>query len=91
MFYGNYNTKYVFLVYNFHNINEKYIFVFSGGAFAERVNFKAMLIYASFNIFIFILPAHWMWSDIGFLRYLGARDAAGSGVVHLTGGFSGTK
>ena len=32
-----------------------------------------------------------MWSDIGFLRNLGARDAAGSGVVHLTGGFSGTK
>ena len=30
-----------------------------------------------------------MWSDIGFLKYLGARDAAGSGAVHLVGGFSG--
>ena len=46
-------------------------------------------LFSSFNILTFALPAHWMWSDIGFLKYLGARDAAGSGAVHLVGGFSG--
>ena len=61
----------------------------SSGAIAERSNFKAGMLFSSFNILTFALPAHWMWSDIGFLKYLGARDAAGSGAVHLVGGFSG--
>ena len=61
----------------------------SFGALHERVNFKAMLIFCSFNIFIFVLPAHWMWDDLGFLKKIGAVDLGGSGVVHLTGGFSG--
>ena len=30
-----------------------------------------------------------MWSDIGFLKYLGAIDCAGSGCIHIAGGFSG--
>ena len=30
-----------------------------------------------------------MWDDLGFLKNIGAVDAGGSGVVHLTGGFSG--
>ena len=61
------------------------------GALHERVNVKAMLIFCSFNIFIFVLPAHWMWDDLGFLKNIGAVDAGGSGVVHLTGGFSGKR
>ena len=30
-----------------------------------------------------------MWDDLGFLKNIFAVDAGGSGVVHLTGGFSG--
>ena len=56
---------------------------------AERSNFKAMMLFTTFNVFIYVIPAHWMWSEIGWLRNLGARDLAGSGIVHQLGGFSG--
>ncbi len=41
------------------------------------------------NVFIYSLPAHWMWSNNGWLRQLGAVDVAGSSVVHALGGVSG--
>ena len=56
---------------------------------AERSNFKAMMLFTTFNVFIYAIPAHWMWSEIGWLRTLGARDLAGAGIVHQLGGFSG--
>ena len=56
----------------------------------ERANFRAMILFSCFNILCFAFPAHWMWSDIGFLKGLGAIDCAGSGSIHIAGGFSGT-
>ncbi|MBU0614551.1 MAG: ammonium transporter [Nanoarchaeota archaeon] len=56
------------------------------GALAERLNFKAYLIY-SFIISAFIYPliGHWIWSN-GWLANLGFLDFAGSTVVHAVGG-----
>lgn len=61
----------------------------SSGAMQERANFRAMILFSCFNILCFAFPAHWMWSDIGFLKNLGAIDCAGSGSIHIAGGFSG--
>ncbi len=56
------------------------------GGMAERMKFKAYLIY-SFLISAFIYPivGHWVWGG-GWLAGLGFNDFAGSGVVHTTGG-----
>lgn len=56
------------------------------GGMAERMNFKAYLIY-SFLISAFIYPivGHWGWGG-GWLTDLGFADFAGSAIVHTTGG-----
>ena len=41
------------------------------------------------TIFYFSIPAHWIWSERGFLAKLGALDIAGCGPVHLVGGLTG--
>jgi len=58
------------------------------GAVAERMKFKAYLIY-SFVITAFIYPVvgHWVWGG-GWLAELGFHDFAGSTVVHALGGVS---
>ena len=55
---------------------------------AERMKFKAYLIY-SFLISAFIYPivGHWVWGG-GWLAGMGFNDFAGSGVVHTTGGIA---
>ncbi|XP_044002704.1 putative ammonium transporter 3 isoform X2 [Aphidius gifuensis] len=58
------------------------------GALAERCNFKAYCLFSSLNTIVYCIPAGWMWGDHGFLKHLGAVDIAGSGVVHVVGGFS---
>lgn len=55
---------------------------------AERTNFKAYCLFSLLNTVVYCIPAGWMWGDHGFLNSLGAVDIAGSGVVHLVGGFS---
>ena len=62
---------------------------FFAGSMAERSNFKAVMLFTTFNVLIYAVPAHWMWSETGWLRSLGARDIAGAGMVHMLGGFSG--
>jgi len=69
------------------------------GAVAERCQLVAYLIY-SFCITGFIYPVvvHWVWDGAGFLSSFnsndetrlitGVIDFAGSGVVHMTGGFA---
>ena len=69
------------------------------GAVAERCQLMAYLVY-SFCISGFIYPVvvHWVWHGQGWLsafkskeRFLegsGMMDFAGSGVVHMTGGFA---
>ncbi len=56
------------------------------GGMAERMNFKAYLVY-SFLISAFIYPivGHWGWGG-GWLTSLGFADFAGSAIVHTTGG-----
>lgn len=59
------------------------------GMVAERMKFKAYLLYAVLiNILIYPIYGHWVWGG-GWLSQLGAVDFAGSGVVHAVGGFTG--
>jgi len=59
------------------------------GAFAERINFKALLAFiVLWATFIYAPVAHWVWGVGGWLRNLGALDFAGGTVVHITAGFS---
>ena len=58
------------------------------GAVAERMRFKAYLIY-SFIISALVYPVvgHWAWGG-GWLASMDFHDFAGSSVVHATGGFA---
>ena len=58
------------------------------GGMAERMNFKAYLIY-SFLISAIVYPivGHWIWGG-GWLANMGFMDFAGSTVVHTVGGFA---
>jgi len=69
------------------------------GAVAERARFDTYLVYSFFMSFwVYPVIAHWVWGG-GFLTLgnpngvslmgVGSADAAGSGVVHLTGGLAG--
>eukprot|EP00794_Sanderia_malayensis_P012874 gene12874-14199_t len=58
------------------------------GAMAERTNLEAYMVYSFINVFTYVFPAHWMWSEKGFLKQMGAIDIAGGGPVHLVGGFA---
>lgn len=63
------------------------------GAVAERLKFRAYLIYCVIvSAIIFPLFGHWIWGGgwLSNLPYgLGALDFAGSGAVHALGGFIG--
>ena len=58
------------------------------GAMAERTKINAYFAY-SFIVGALIYPiyGHWAWSDYGWLASMGFADYAGSGVVHMIGGF----
>ncbi len=61
------------------------------GACAERMKLQAYLIYSGIvTAIIYAIYGHWVWGG-GWLATLpfgvGARDFAGSGVVHAIGGF----
>jgi Amt family ammonium transporter len=58
------------------------------GAMAERTRINAYFAY-SFMVGAVVYPiyGHWAWSDTGWLAELGMADYAGSGVVHMIGGF----
>jgi Amt family ammonium transporter len=59
------------------------------GAVAERLKFKAYLIYSIIvSVIIYPIYGHWIWGG-GWLSDLGAMDFAGSGAVHALGGFVG--
>jgi Amt family ammonium transporter len=65
-----------------------------GGAFAERVHFKAMLLFSVLWMFLVYFPvAHMVWGKGGFLNAFSGGvvpvfDFAGGTVVHITSGFS---
>ena len=59
------------------------------GAFAERIRFKALLIYiVLWTTLIYTPIAHWNWAVGGLLRSLGVIDFAGGLVVHTAAGVS---
>ncbi|HYY48472.1 MAG TPA: ammonium transporter [Thermoplasmata archaeon] len=59
------------------------------GAFAERIRFKALLLYiVLWTTFVYVPIAHWNWGDGGLLRSLGVIDFAGGLVVHTSAGLS---
>ncbi|WP_026573484.1 ammonium transporter [Bacillus sp. UNC438CL73TsuS30] len=58
------------------------------GALAERVNFRAYLLYVILmTSLIYPIAGHWVWGG-GWLGKLGMEDFAGSAVIHALGGFS---
>lgn len=58
------------------------------GAFTERMNFKAYLIFlVLWSILIYAPLAHWVWGG-GFIAKLGAIDFAGGTVVHISAGMA---
>eukprot|EP00798_Chlamydomonas_sp_ICE-L_P027924 gene27924-2530_t len=73
------------------------------GCVAERFNFNAYLGYTVFiSAWVYPVVVHWVWSSWGWLGYWksaqaagghlfrsGMIDYAGSGVVHMVGGFAG--
>jgi len=58
------------------------------GAFAERMKFSALILFALlWSLIIYCPIAHWMWGG-GWLAGLGALDFAGGAVVHISSGIS---
>ncbi|RBW69787.1 ammonium transporter [Bacillus taeanensis] len=58
------------------------------GAVAERINFRAYLLYIILmTALIYPIAGHWIWGG-GWLAKLGMLDFAGSAVIHALGGFS---
>ena len=59
------------------------------GAFAERIRFKALLIFTvAWATFIYAPIAHWVWGPGGWLNSMGVEDFAGGLVVHISAGVS---
>lgn len=58
------------------------------GAFAERIRFKALLLFTvAWATFIYAPIAHWVWGG-GWLQQMGVIDFAGGLVVHISAGVS---
>jgi Amt family ammonium transporter len=58
------------------------------GAFAERIRFKALLLFTvAWATFIYAPIAHWVWGG-GWLESMGVIDFAGGLVVHISAGVS---
>ncbi|HEY7781163.1 MAG TPA: ammonium transporter [Ktedonobacterales bacterium] len=59
-----------------------------GGAFADRVSFKAYLVFlVLWSLLVYIPFVHWIWGG-GFLAKWGVVDFAGGIVVHLSAGMA---
>jgi Amt family ammonium transporter len=59
------------------------------GAVAERIHFRAYILYAiAMTGLIYPIAGHWVWAVGGWLGKLGMIDFAGSAVIHALGGFS---
>jgi len=59
------------------------------GAFAERMKFSALCLFALlWATFVYAPVTHWVWGDGGFLRAGGTLDFAGGIVVHINAGIA---
>ncbi|XP_072050443.1 putative ammonium transporter 3 isoform X2 [Amphiura filiformis] len=56
---------------------------------AERTKLESYVVFSFVNTIVYCIPAHWMWSPVGWLHQLGATDVAGASTVHLVGGTTG--
>ena len=60
------------------------------GAFVERMNFSAMLVFVVlWSLMVYAPIAHWVWGPGGFLLDDGVLDFAGGTVVHINAGVAG--
>ncbi|MGU3496187.1 ammonium transporter [Xanthobacteraceae bacterium A53D] len=60
------------------------------GAFAERIKFSAVLLFAIlWGTFVYFPVAHMVWFSEGYLFAMGALDFAGGTVVHINAGIAG--
>lgn len=58
------------------------------GAFAERMKFSALVMFAGlWSLAVYAPIAHWLWGG-GWLAGVGALDFAGGAVVHISSGLS---
>lgn len=58
------------------------------GAVAERMKFKAYLVFiVLWSLLVYSPLAHWVWGG-GWLYKIGSLDFAGGAVVHMTSGFT---
>ncbi len=60
------------------------------GAFAERMKFSALLLFAAlWSLLVYAPVAHWVWEPGGWLARRGVLDYAGGTVVHINAGVAG--
>ncbi len=60
------------------------------GAFAERMSFRAMIIFMGlWSLLVYAPVAHWVWEPGGWLAAMGTLDFAGGTVVHINAGAAG--
>jgi Amt family ammonium transporter len=59
------------------------------GAFAERIKFKAVLLFVVLWVTVVYFPiAHMVWDGAGYIFNMGALDFAGGTVVHINAGIA---
>ncbi|KAI1701105.1 ammonium transporter family domain-containing protein [Ditylenchus destructor] len=58
-------------------------------AMVERIRLKPYVFITFLMTILHCVAAHWVWSDTGFLKKMGAVDFAGCSVIHLVGGVAG--
>ncbi len=87
--YGNFFLEGDSLTYFFQVVFAATAATIVSGAVAERTKFSAYLLFQPFICgLIYPIVTHWVWSGQGWLGDLGFIDFAGSGVVHMVGGFA---
>ncbi len=59
------------------------------GAFAERIKFRAVVLFSVlWGTFVYFPVAHMVWDGAGYIFNLGAIDFAGGTVVHINAGIA---
>jgi Amt family ammonium transporter len=87
--YGNFFLEGDSITYFFQVVFAATAATIVSGAVAERTKFSAYLVFQPFICgVIYPIVTHWVWSGQGWLGDLGFIDFAGSGVVHMVGGFA---
>jgi len=76
-----------YLAFFFQYVFAATIATIVSGAVAERIQFRAYMIYSAvLTGIVYPIASHWIWSSDGFLNKLGVIDYAGGGAVHALSG-----